>query len=202
MKKTVVALFSLVLLLALPACDNGEQIPNAVGGSSSPGQEEQTSGQPTNPDSQYIEDGVGSGDQDALSPLITVEEEALNIYDSIVSDIQSLIISQPLPSIAPRNEKCIEDLRAWMAANNDRDTPTKFDPEDLSMSDYGYRLTLYSPVDFWGNKVYLWVQETPYGHQDVVVSVGQDGVATYNGYGGDYSVGGFGDDSVTLLNYS
>lgn len=192
MRRYVLPALVFCLILTLSAC-----------------KEEQPEPQPDGPITPVTQDPVepeqlpviqDSSEEPVIVPQpITQDETARDIVSTITSDVTQMMLADPVPEIAPGDEESIVALRDWMQAQNDKETYLQFDTANLGMTDYGYCLHLYSPVDYWGSPMCFYIQDTPSGHQVVAVSAGQDGDFTYQGYGPDYSSTGFGDDDVRRL---
>ncbi len=197
MKKKLCFLITICLLLVLVGCkeehpqytDDLPQpgpIPNATGDSITP----EPLPAVVNPE----EEGGGY----AKRPL-TPEEVGIEVFTTMVNDFEMAILMNGVPDIELNSEDTLNGLRDWISEINEHTSMFQLDRSDIYMYDYGYRLKVDVPADYWGNHIYYWLDKLPDSQRIVAVSPGKDGKLTYAGYGADYSQGGFGDDDVRLL---
>lgn len=190
MKRLVSLLLAVAMLLCLAACKKDaptdEEVPDAL-----PAETEYVQ--------DYVPEETFYEPEESVPPPITEEESSQEIVEDVAMNLTLILNIHELPEVVPNNEDSIVAIRQWMVDMNERDLTFKFDAANLEMSEYGYRLNLEWPCDYYGSPICIWVQQAPSGLQVVVVAAGPDGKYTYEGYGKDYTSIGFGDDTVKKI---
>lgn len=196
MKRALCLLLSLSLLLALMGCgsdkpevDNPvapvEDVPNR------PNEEPDPVPRPVDKPDQL--------DYDQTVKSTGPEEFAIGAFTGIINPFIAHTMVHSPPDLELESEETLDALREWIDEVNETEPMFLLDPNNIYLYSHGYRLKMESPLDWWGNNVYIWFELVDYNWRCVMQSVGEDGEAGYNGYGIDYTETGFGDDDVRVV---
>lgn len=193
-----ILILCLVFLLCLSGCDKGSDAPDDTG------PVDTKPGEITN-----LPVDVSPTPEDVVTPVPLTEEEVKQDYaQTLVSSLQNLVLClyeyEERPLFYPVDETNMTRLQDMLTAWNEDHPEIVWDPYSIEGVTWGFRATVMTPVDMLGNPQYVWFEVRPddiTSPRLIIASAGDDGILTFKGTGGDYSVGGFGDDDVRFINF-
>lgn len=214
----VLATLTLSLFMLLCGCDKGHPQPEE---SEDPDAQSTEPGSLTNlpanstpdPDPESSDGGdSASGDDEDINPYYKplteeqlVQQEKQWFFRMVLNDFENIYAAMNTPTFYPVDEQNLNALREFLLECNETFVEYHFDAYSPELCEWGYKVKIDYPCDYWGNNFYIWFEVD---HEDTsyplitIVSPGEDGKLSYKGSGADYTSGGFGDDDVRFLRYN
>lgn len=214
----VLAILTLSLSLLLSGCNKGHPQPE---GSGTPDAQSTEPGSLTNLPANSTQDprpessdtgGTGEGDGEDINPYYKplteeqlVQQEKQWFFRMALNDFENIYAAMNTPTFYPVDEQNLNALREFLLECNETFVEYHFDAYSPELCEWGYKVKIDYPCDYWGNNFYIWFEVD---HDDTsyplitIVSPGEDGKLSYKGSGADYTSGGFGDDDVRFLRYN
>ncbi len=206
MRNLAKALALVLLLLLLGGCQpGGEPGPN-------PTEEEPSAAQTVGPapaesggnltNLPATESGTPQSPERQLTREETIRETSLSNAQGLSNSILAAYIWYASPVFYPVGNDTLEQLRDFAVRTSEGSFGFALDQYSIEPTNWGYKVTVTYPLDFWGRSYYVWFEVTPNDPtvvRNTLVSCGSDRRLSYRGLGQDYTKEGFGDDIVLFF---